>query len=111
MSFFFVLSGFVMTHTHLDDDMSTWQSKHDFWWKRFSKMYPIFVLFWAVSLVFYTTRPEFQIKDTLCHYVQLTMASTWNFSARSRSRMQPTSSTLRNAMYGLVSQTTVSTTD
>ena len=77
MSFFFVLSGFVMTHTHLDDDMSTWQSKRDFWWKRFSKMYPIFVLFWAVSLVFYTTSPEFQIKDTLCHYLQLVMASTW----------------------------------
>jgi hypothetical protein len=37
MSFFFVLSGFVMTHTHLDDDMSTWQSKRDFWWKRFSR--------------------------------------------------------------------------
>ena len=77
MSFFFVLSGFVVMHTHAGDDLSGWKAKREFWWRRFSKLYPTFALFWAIALVFYVTGPEFQLKDTPCHYVQLVMANTW----------------------------------
>lgn len=77
MSFFFVLSGFVMTHTHLEDDLSTFQAKRQFWWRRFSKTYPIFLLFWLIGFCESPPLRRSQMEDLPCHLIQLTMISSW----------------------------------
>ena len=79
MSFFFVLSGFVMTHAHGNDDLSTFESKKRFWWRRARKIYPVFVFFWFVAVImqaiigFDTREPSVYI----CYSLQLLMLNGW----------------------------------
>ena len=77
MCFFFVLSGFVMTYAHRDDDFSTWNAKTHFWWRRFSKLYPVFLFFWVVSFILYASGPEWKQPDLPCKFIQLTMVTGW----------------------------------
>ena len=47
MSFFFVLSGFVMMHSHYSDCFATTSRKCDFWVGRWKKAYPAYILNYA----------------------------------------------------------------
>ncbi len=49
MSFFFVLSGFVMMHSHCKSSFTTFEQKTEFWIGRWKKIYPIYIL----NLCFY----------------------------------------------------------
>jgi peptidoglycan/LPS O-acetylase OafA/YrhL len=44
MSFFFVLSGFVMMHAHHNSSFVTLQQKREFWFARWKKIYPSYIL-------------------------------------------------------------------
>ena len=44
MSFFFVLSGFVVMYRHEKTDFSGWESKREFLVSRVSLIYPVFLL-------------------------------------------------------------------
>ena len=77
MCFFFVLSGFVMTYAHRNDDLGTLKAKTRFWWRRFSKLYPVFLFFWVVSFVLYATGPEWKPHDLPCKFLQLGMLTGW----------------------------------
>ena len=80
MCFFFVLSGFVMTYAHRDDDFSTWKATTQFGWRRFSKVYPVFLFFWVVSFIFYASGPEWRPHDLPCQFTS-SRCSTERWSA------------------------------
>jgi hypothetical protein len=44
MSFFFVLSGFVMMHAHHGSSFATLEQKKEFWFARWKKIYPSYIL-------------------------------------------------------------------
>ena len=48
MSFFFVLSGFVMMHTHHSASFTTMKQRRDFWVGRWKKAYPAYILVYAL---------------------------------------------------------------
>jgi peptidoglycan/LPS O-acetylase OafA/YrhL len=79
MSFFFVLSGFVLSYSNRHKDFSSSDAKKEFWWKRFSKTYPIYLVIWiwdligALVTVCYTCCPI----HLLCHLSQLLMMNPW----------------------------------
>ena len=75
MSFFFVLSGFVLTHTHQHNDLSTWAAKRAFWWRRWSKTYPLFFMFWTFSLV--NALANGHLPESTCCWVQLVFFDGW----------------------------------
>ena len=52
MSFFFVLSGFVMMYTHHDSCFGSWQQKVDFWVGRWIKTYPSFIVNFSFHVPF-----------------------------------------------------------
>jgi peptidoglycan/LPS O-acetylase OafA/YrhL len=41
VTFFYVLSGFILTVNY--GQISTWEERRDFWWKRFARIYPTHV--------------------------------------------------------------------
>ncbi|MEI8281832.1 MAG: acyltransferase, partial [Armatimonadota bacterium] len=44
VSFFFVLSGFILAANYYDRLLDKTVSKADFWWARFSRIYPLYIL-------------------------------------------------------------------
>ena len=76
MSFFFVLSGFVLTHTHHDHDLSTWAAKRAFWWRRWSKTYPVYIVGWCLYMVYALTVDHWSHVPTCC-WVQLVLFDGW----------------------------------
>lgn len=44
VSFFFVLSGFILAANYYDRLLNNTVSKADFWWARFSRIYPLYIL-------------------------------------------------------------------
>lgn len=44
VSFFFVLSGFILAANYYDRLLTKTVSKADFWWARFSRIYPLYML-------------------------------------------------------------------
>lgn len=50
MSFFFVLSGFVMMHTHHSASFTTMKHRCDFWVNRWKKVYPAYILNYAFRI-------------------------------------------------------------
>lgn len=44
MSLFFVLSGFVIMHSHYSDSFKTTKQKWNFWVNRFKKIYPAYII-------------------------------------------------------------------
>ena len=79
MSFFFVLSGFVITHAHKNDDLSSFESKKLFWMHRFSKVYPVFLFFWVLDFVNQAGSGELTHNPRLlpCSGLQLFMLNGW----------------------------------
>lgn len=79
MSFFFVLSGFVVMHAHRNDDFSSYESKKAFWLHRLGKIYPVFLLFWALDLVNQVGSGELERNHRLlmCSGLQLLMLNGW----------------------------------
>jgi peptidoglycan/LPS O-acetylase OafA/YrhL len=81
MSFFFVLSGFVLMYSFERTDFSTWQSKREFILGRITKLYPIFLLNWMFALPKRIIDPE-PAEQTcwtfhLCPVLQLVMLDSW----------------------------------
>jgi peptidoglycan/LPS O-acetylase OafA/YrhL len=79
MSFFFVLSGFVVTHAHQRTDFSSFAAKRTFWCGRFGKIYPIFFVLWAWDLVgaLFTTCFSCCPLSLVCYLSQLFMLNVW----------------------------------
>jgi peptidoglycan/LPS O-acetylase OafA/YrhL len=51
VSFFFVLSGFILTYTYIDPETGALRgSIRDFWWGRIARIYPVYLLALLVSL-------------------------------------------------------------
>src|SRR5260221_11556541 len=42
VTFFYVLSGFILTVNY--GQIRTWSERKDFWWKRFARIYPTYLL-------------------------------------------------------------------
>jgi peptidoglycan/LPS O-acetylase OafA/YrhL len=81
MSFFFVLSGFVMMHTHYTDSFVTVEQKLDFWIGRWKKIFPAFILNMSfyiptliISAVYGTTKCPL---DFYCPLMQIFLLSGW----------------------------------
>lgn len=81
MSFFFVLSGFVLMHSFEREDFSTFHAKTRFVMDRISKLYPIFLLNWLFSVPkkFIDPSPLEQTcwAHKLCPILQLVMLDSW----------------------------------
>jgi peptidoglycan/LPS O-acetylase OafA/YrhL len=81
LSFFFVLSGFVMMYSFQDEDFASWQAKLAFIKTRLARVYPIFLLGWLFNLpskVFYPSPFEHNCWiHKLCPVVQLAMLDSW----------------------------------
>lgn len=78
MCFFFVLSGFVMMHTHRHDDFSTWKSIRAFWWHRTRKLYPIYIVLVALDLIVQLSDSVYFPPDRMtCAILQVFMLNAW----------------------------------
>src|SRR6476619_697205 len=49
VSFFYVLSGYVLTLNYRDK-VGTWSGRWHFWWKRVARIYPLHVLTLVISI-------------------------------------------------------------
>ena len=80
MSFFFVLSGFVVMYAHEKTDFSAWASKREFVWSRLRRIYPVLLL-----NILFALPHQFIVMyqmDTcpvrkLCNLLQLAMLDSW----------------------------------
>lgn len=84
MSFFFVLSGFVMMYTFERADFSTWKAIRGFWWDRFVRVYPVFLVNWLIwvphLIKVWGPASEHEYKcylRRLCPGLQLFMLDSW----------------------------------
>lgn len=81
MSFFFVLSGFVLMYRYEREDFSTLASKRKFVEKRIYKMYPIFFINWLFCLPMKIISPSPSERTcwfyTVCPALQLLMLDCW----------------------------------
>lgn len=80
MSFFFVLSGFVMMYTHYSASFSTTRHKWDFWVGRWRKTYPAYILNFSFQLPVVVVRamdPNFCVYDMFCPLMQVFLLNCW----------------------------------
>ena len=83
MSFFFVLSGFVMMYTFERADFSTWQAVRQFWWDRLRRVYPVFLINWLCWIPYLVKVWDPDTKEgqcwlrKLCPLLQLVMLDGW----------------------------------
>jgi peptidoglycan/LPS O-acetylase OafA/YrhL len=83
MSFFFVMSGFVVMYRHEKTDFSSWESKRDFLVSRVKLVYPVFllnILFKVPSLIvrlLYDDKYRYCWVHFLCPVLQLGMLDGW----------------------------------
>lgn len=82
MSFFFVLSGFVVMYTHDGADFSSWAAKRTFMWKRIRRVYPMLMLnillqfpHWAIEMV--SREPACRSVHSVCAALQMLMLDGW----------------------------------
>lgn len=51
---FFVLSGFIIAYTYYDSFLTKrWSGSPDFWWKRFARIYPVYIVTTMLSAAMY----------------------------------------------------------
>ena len=79
MSFFFVLSGFVMMHTHYESCFDTWQQKVNFWVGRWVKIYPSFIVNFSFHFPFFVISiiNSWCVYGVYCIIMQLLFLSCW----------------------------------
>ncbi len=82
MSFFFVLSGFASMYAHERTDFSGWSAKGAFLWRRFRRVYPLFILnmlFTLPSNVVSMMSPtsDCQLIRLICPVLQIFMLDGW----------------------------------
>jgi len=81
MSFFFVLSGFVLMYTHYDRKFSSRQDIFNFWYGRLTKMYPTYLtcLLFRLHLVFIIALdfPDRCVFELICPLLQFFFLNNW----------------------------------
>lgn len=80
MSFFFVLSGFVMMHSHYTDDYHTLSEKLKFWVGRWKKTYPTYLLnlmFYIPLLISRASNPDYCSYTLICYFLQVFFLNSW----------------------------------
>jgi peptidoglycan/LPS O-acetylase OafA/YrhL len=81
MSFFFVLSGFVMMYTYHDTDFSCWAVKVTFIRRRLLMAYPAFLFMWLCAFPGLIFEWSMGLRDCwarkLCTFMQLGMLDSW----------------------------------
>lgn len=65
VSFFFVLSGFILTHTYEDRLLQKKTSKRKFWVARFARIYPLHLLTMLLAIPLSLNAPGFHFIDWL----------------------------------------------
>ena len=80
MSFFFVLSGFVMMHAHYSDCFASASKKREFWIGRLKKAYPTYILNYVFHfhLIFVrASSPNYCPYHGVCSVMQIVALNTW----------------------------------
>ena len=81
MSFFFVLSGFVVMYASEKNSFSTWKSKTSFIMRRMQQAYPVFLFCWLCCLPVLFVEWHLGIRDCwarkVCTFIQLGMLDVW----------------------------------
>ena len=80
MSFFFVLSGFVLMHSHFTDDFQSMSRKWNFWYGRWKKTYPTYMLTLKLQipqLIFKIVGGKYCVYSLLCYVMQIFFLSGW----------------------------------
>jgi peptidoglycan/LPS O-acetylase OafA/YrhL len=80
MSFFFVLSGFVMMHSHYSDCFATTSRKWEFWFVRWKKIYPVYILNYAFYFhlnFVHAASPDYCPFHTICSMMQIVALNPW----------------------------------
>ncbi len=80
MSFFFVLSGFVMMHSHYSDDFQSMSHKWNFWYRRWTKIYPTYMLnltFYIPLLISRATSDDRCAYSLFCYLLQVFFLNSW----------------------------------
>jgi hypothetical protein len=81
MSFFFVLSGFVMMYTYHNTDFSCWAVKVTFIRRRLLMAYPAFLFMWLCAFPVLIFEWSMGLRDCwarkLCTFMQLGMLDSW----------------------------------
>ena len=76
VSFFFLLSGFILTYSHAAEYKSGRGNKPRFWMARFARVYPVYLL--SMLLAAYTGRIQFAAKTHIIAYIaDLFMMQSW----------------------------------
>ena len=82
MSFFFVLSGFVMMYTHMDTSFSSREAVIKFLLHRWWKVYPTYLLCWLYWITFLAAIALDLQKECVlrlyCSFMQLLMLDCWS---------------------------------
>ena len=76
MSFFFVLSGFVMMHSHYSDCFASASRKRDFWVGRWKKAYPAYILNYAFYLHLFFVSDSCPYHK-MCSVMQIVALNAW----------------------------------
>jgi peptidoglycan/LPS O-acetylase OafA/YrhL len=50
LGFFYILSGFVLAHAHADRNLQTKEARRSFWFHRFARLYPVYLLAFLLFL-------------------------------------------------------------
>ena len=80
MSFFFVLSGFVMMHSHYTDCFEATGRKWEFWIGRWKKTYPAYIINYAFYFhlnFMYVVSPDYCPYRTVCSMMQIVALNPW----------------------------------
>jgi len=78
VSFFFILSGFILAYKYQEDLLQGKKSKYDFWRARFARIYPLHVLTLLVSLpLVFNEFFQDKIKFIAKFFIQLTLTQSY----------------------------------
>ena len=80
MSFFFVLSGFVMMHSHHKRSFVTFEQKKEFWFGRLKKIYPAYILnlsFYIPTLFVIAFQNNHCMYRLYCPLMQIFFLNSW----------------------------------
>ncbi|MET0592935.1 MAG: acyltransferase [Polyangiaceae bacterium] len=84
VSFFFVLSGFVLAHHYAEQDFLSWRARQRFWIKRFARVYPLYVASLAMGAIATFPKSMFELgapREIARVAMQITLLNAWHHVA------------------------------
>lgn len=84
VSFFFVLSGFVLAHHYAGHDFGSWDARRTFWIRRFARIYPLYVASLAIGALAGYPKSLLELgepREMARVLLQITLLNAWHHVA------------------------------